>query len=571
MTGLTEEIQGMTDEVDLEVFETIYEEVVQRAGLTHDEHKRLLLVFEELEGPDGTITPQELVGALSWHESLTDLAGGPDVLRALIEDTADLIAAGRICLDLSAWKKVAAAAEAASARGDVVPTPSMLTEGGTPQIVMKNSTVKVSGTAFMAAASVLHSRITDGLRAALKRLNLDEKSVASSALLDIFEELGFMGAVASDVDSFLLACNLQGKKELTYFEFFTIVFRYCQADGVTEAESKDINAVFKRFDEDESGTLEASEIGPVIRWLGYVPTQYRCWDFMEEIGLDFHSHIDALEFRRLAAKYKSMRLKEVRKVFLHKDRTADNHLIHVSELERLLNMVGYEPTLEEIKVLVEEVGGKHKYFDFHEFKAVELLQRRWVQQTMARNGGFTDGELEKIHRYFMRADHNNTGHISGATMREVFFHVFPDKSKDLHLHSFIVMVLKENKVEANSLCDFDEFMDLMKQIQEEMDRDTLMQSLKLRQELGFTGEEVKQFRDLFVVADEDHSGDLDFEELCAMFSHLMALDMASKRELMALVMELGDENHRLDFWAFLHVMHQVQHHKKWRDTALAAG
>mmetsp|Transcript_1509 Transcript_1509/g.4531 ORF Transcript_1509/g.4531 Transcript_1509/m.4531 type:complete len:955 (+) Transcript_1509:178-3042(+) len=551
MTGLVEELRAMTTEVDYEVFETIYEEVVQRAGLTAEEHKRLRLLFEELEGLDNTITAQELLGVLSWHESLTDLAGGVGVLQALIEETMEFIPAGRIYLDVKYWKKVAEAGA----------TPK---KGGFCDV--KDSEVKVTSTAFIAAAAVLHSRITDGLRAALQKLGLDEKQVKSSSLVSIFEELGFEGAATSDVDSFLLACNLQGKSELSYVEFFTIIFRYCQADGVTEAESKDINDVFKRFDEDESGTLEAGEIGPVIRWLGYQPTQYRCWDFMEEIGLNFHSHIDALEFRRLTAKYKSLRLKEVRKVFLSKDRANDGYKISVGELEKLLNMVGYEPTREEILALVDQAGGRKKFIDFHEFKQLELMHRRWVQQTMARNGGFTDGELEKIHRHFMKADRNNTGYISGSLMRDIFFSLFPDKGEEPHIHSFIVMAMREADIDPNTFCDFDEFMSLMKHLQSEMDRDMLMQSLTLRQELGYTGSEIKQFRDLFTIADEDHNGSLDFEGLCNMFSHLMTLDMATKREIMALVMELGDEEGYLDFFSFLQIMHKVQS-KKWRSMA----
>jgi len=553
MTGMEEELMDLADDIDFEAWESIYEEVVSRAGLTQEEHNRLRLIFEELEGLDGTITAQELLGALSWHESLTELAGGGAVLQALVEETLERVSSGRVGLDPSQWTKVAAAAT--------------VSRGSAAEV--GDSTVRANGSAFLAAASVFHSRISMGLRAALERLGLGTDEVPSNKLLAIFEELGFLGAMASDVDSFLLACNMQGKEELTYFEFFTIVFRYCQADGVTEDESKDINAVFKKFDEDESGTLEATEIGPVIRWLGYQPTQYRVYDFAEEIGLDWHSHIDALEFRRLAAKYKSMSLKTVRKAFLHKDRATDDHKIAITELNRLLHLVGYEPTQDEVANLVREAGGQGKFIDFHEFKRLELIHRRWVQQTMARNGGFTDGELAKHYQYFASRD-MGSGMISGLAMRELMFEIFPDDSKDRHRHAFIAMLLNESGIEGNVMVEFDEFMEVMKKTQEEIDRDMLIQSLRLKSEFGFTGAEVKQFRDLFSVTDEDMSGDVDFEEVITMFSNLMVLDVSSKREILAHVMEVGNEDGRIDFWGFLSVMHKVQS-KKWAGTGFSRG
>jgi len=553
MTGVAEELEQVGTDIDFEVFDTVYLELMDRAGLTNDEHKRLQLRFEELEDSSGTITAQECLAALSWHESLIQLAGGPGVMKALVEETLERQAAGRLWLSVPTWTKVAAAAQAPDAG---VATPNAVAE----HIVLEDQTTRVTSTAFMAAATVLHSRIVDGLRRTLERLGLDEDSVPTDSLLAVFEELGFVG-VTSDMDSFLHACDMQGESELTFFEFFTIVFRYCQADGVTEAESKDINGVFARMDQDCSGTLEAGEIGPVIRWLGYHPTQFRVWDFMEEFGVDFHSHIDALEFRRLAAKYKSLRLKEVRKIFLSQDRAVDDHTIHVKELRKLLVAVGYEPTREEILDLVEEAGGRNVHIDFHGFKRLELTYRRRVQEAMARLGGFTDGEVERFHMYFKMR--NGGGPLSGSAMRQLFFEIFPDKSKDLRIHTFIAKVMRESHVENGSMCGFDQFMELVAKIQEETDRSMVIHALRLRQDLGLTGVEVKQFRDLFLLADEDASGDLCFEELCSMFTQVVSLDMATKREIMAQVMELGDQSGGLDFWGFLEFMHAVQS-KRWR-------
>lgn len=162
-----------------------------------------------------------------------------------------------------------------------------------------------------------HERLDLGIKAACEKLGLSwMKTVTSSELVSIIEELGMLNAVPEEVGAFVQALTKQANPDLVYTQTHQLIVQYCQSDGFTESDCQDLADVFAKLDEDGSGILGADELGPVIRWLGYQPTHFKVYDFAEEIGLTTGSEFDLRAFRAIIAKYKILNLKGVRPYFL---------------------------------------------------------------------------------------------------------------------------------------------------------------------------------------------------------------------------------------------------------------
>jgi len=558
MVGAAEELLAVDamPTVDWASFLCIYQDLCSRAGLTRAEHERMREIFEVLE-ENGMLSKDSLVKALQWRDSLTNLAGGPDTaikIASVALQTFERV--GCVSLDMDAWlahiPKRTVSKEASTMKGSTVPQPADV------------SSVMVNGSVFLAAARVFHEQIACGLFAALRKLNLITKMsdvVPKKSMIQTIEEVGHVAVLQEDVDAFLHKMGIQEQQEhMSFHEVYAFIFHYTLQDGITELMNNDVDIIFQEFDLNESGLIEAGELGPVIRSFGYRPTQYRLYDFAEEIGLTEDTKLGRGELARIIAKYRRITMQAVRKAFSG----TEDKKVKVSKLFDMLCVAGYTPTLTEIESLEEMCGGREAAIDFLQFKVVELAHRRNVQRSMKINHGFTESELEKHKHRFTRGDPNQSGTITQKALREILAKLFPDTGFDKQRNVRIAQIVKECDLDGNGIFDYDEYIELMNKVTQEMDRDMLIKALRLKKELGYTADEVKQFRDLFNMCDEDMSGDIDFDELNVIFSNLIPMDLEAKAELHQLVKDVDDGDGHLDFWEFLRFMHKVQK-ENWRN------
>lgn len=87
----------------------------------------------------------------------------------------------------------------------------------------------------------------------------------------------------------------------------------------------------------------------------------------------------------------------------------------------------------------------------------------------------------------------------------------------------------------------------------------LVKGLGLRKKLGFTSQELRQYRDFFWMTDTDGSGEVDFDELKKIMTNLVTLDPKSELQLSKYFTDADDNcSGALDFWEFLVLMKQLQ-------------
>jgi len=548
---LSLDLCDLGDELSYSSFIRIYVESIQFAGLTRAEFEHHSQVFMNL-AEDNLIPMQTLRAKLHINENFTKLLGGQAVLLLLAKESVKRSQTGTLDLNLDDWIETVTGKKEKSDAEPSSPTQDARAASREP----RPTTATIPGCVL--AIRVFHELLAINLKKLMSRLGVKTDVIEVAQIEELLEKMGFVTVIPETVASFIRALGLGNADYLNFDQMYNLVYRYGVSHGFTDEEEKEIVSIFNRLDEDASGTLEVAEIGPVLRCLGYHPTQFRLYNFVEEIGLEEDAELNIDQFRELIAKYGKINISAVRAELL-----AGEGL--VEKLDKLMIAVGHDVTEEDMEWLLELAGRSKGHLSFSEFKTIERAFRANICEIMARNQGCTDAETKRYEHYFQENDPSGDGFITQKALRKLLGNLFPDTGLNKERHLRIAQLVKAADEDGNGMFDFDEFRNLLQRVTEEMDRDKLVQALRLRKELAFSAEEVRQWRDMYAEADDDGSGAIEFNELKSLLSSLVEMDGQATRELKTMFAKVDDGDGQMDFWEFLRFMKQQILDSNWRN------
>ncbi|XP_071079016.1 uncharacterized protein [Haliotis cracherodii] len=131
---------------------------------------------------------------------------------------------------------------------------------------------------------------------------------------------------------------------------------------------------FRLFDKDGDGTIDAKELGTVMRSLGQNPNDEELQEILEEVDADGNGYIDFEEFLGMMAKKMQSRdseeeIKEAFKVF---DKESKGYLTS-DELRHIMTTMGEKLTHEDVDDMIREADldgdGKIDYLEFSKMLA----------------------------------------------------------------------------------------------------------------------------------------------------------------------------------------------------------
>merc|ERR1712194_394226 len=114
---------------------------------------------------------------------------------------------------------------------------------------------------------------------------------------------------------------------------------YRGREGFTRSDASEIQEAFKRYEREPIGEISPTEVGKVLRWLGY-PTP---WDLQQhlvaEIDVNKDCKLNLQELRKLVRKYQEREVMEMTKAFKQQD-AASNGYISERQAESALRVLG---------------------------------------------------------------------------------------------------------------------------------------------------------------------------------------------------------------------------------------
>lgn len=149
-----------------------------------------------------------------------------------------------------------------------------------------------------------------------------------------------------------------------------------KGQGLEKSEEEQIlEEAFNLCDHDKNGTICSSEIGLVLRALGFNPTEREVKDIVDEIDKNKSGRIEYNEFRDYYLKYKNKHKnknmkEEIMCAFKFFDKNGNGY-IEAKEIKEILRKLGDNTTDEQIKQMIEvadvDKDGQINYAEFVEF------------------------------------------------------------------------------------------------------------------------------------------------------------------------------------------------------------
>ncbi|KAL9058245.1 MAG: hypothetical protein Q9162_001844 [Coniocarpon cinnabarinum] len=142
--------------------------------------------------------------------------------------------------------------------------------------------------------------------------------------------------------------------------------------GFTQQQVDDFRKVFTLFDKDGSGTIDAKELGTVMRSLSLDPTEEELHDLVREADRDGNGSID-FNGRSAPAVQPVSFEEEMRQAFKVFDKDGSGTLSK-AEVREVMRSLGENITEEELDEMMREVDlDKSGTIDFKEF--MQLMSR----------------------------------------------------------------------------------------------------------------------------------------------------------------------------------------------------
>ncbi|CAK9005871.1 unnamed protein product [Durusdinium trenchii] len=179
--------------------------------------------------------------------------------------------------------------------------------------------------------------------------------------------------------------------------------------------------------------------------------------------------------------------------------------------------------------------------------------------TLRKNQGFTSVEVFELNSLFKNFDEDHDGHITKQELVGIIEVLFPLEARSKQFRPFLVQLLQEEEDCAPR--SFSDFLVVMRKITDQQEQLEFERQTELIAQLGFSHAEASQFRDLFIMADEDSVGRLSFDQIKRMLCKSLRLSDLHLERLRTIfqqtLLRSGIRNEKAGYAEFLQIMSEV--------------
>jgi len=311
----------------------------------------------------------------------------------------------------------------------------------------------------------------------------------------------------------LIDAGVDISQDLGKADLYRFLDMYRRREGLSRDEIIEIDGAFKRYDRDQSDSINAVEVGKVLRWMGYLTSWELQQKLVAEVDVDHSGQLDLFEIRKLVRKYREREIATMKKAFAEYDLNSSGSIAKKNCLQALHRM-GCKVEAGDCKVDSDDDTDDYEYSDdeeepcslsIYEFIHIATRIRREARVSYRINAGYTEEEVANLTESFDKYDIDSSGSICNESLRTLLEDLFPDLAASAKMRPQLVKLMKEvydGDTEQAGL-DFQEFLRLMRQFHDFQERDRLVREQDAIQATKFTLAEVEEFRSLFMGGTDD--------------------------------------------------------------------
>lgn len=314
-------------------------------------------------------------------------------------------------------------------------------------------------------------------------------------------------------------------KTITLSSFFTFLEVYRQREGLARCQIMELEAALKKYDKTGYGEIDTKDVGKVLRWMGYASGFNVQLMLVSEVDVDESGTLDAVELRKLVRKFQEKELTAWTTAF-HNALPDGEKYLEVEACVRTLRGVGIKATEEQVESTREAIAS-----------SFSPKQRRF--STIMQAPHMSD--LAKLrNNILLKPTAPQTAENSSSSS----FAADASESSE-----------EESEIEDdNGNIDLAVFRLICSKLVAEAKQ-------SIRDNAGYTWEEVQHMREKFRLFDSDGSGDIDNHEMAKLVQDLcpdLATNIAKRAEITRILSEVDpDKSGHVDFPDFLRLMRQV--------------
>jgi len=302
-------------------------------------------------------------------------------------------------------------------------------------------------------------------------------------------------------------------RELDFNEFFEFMTVFRARDGFLKDEVDKMRKVFDRFDDDQSGEINALELADLMRHLGYSLSLDEIHILVQEVDANGSNNLDFREYLHLMRLHREQELDKTQKIF---SQWKDEEGLDRLKIGKVLEELGH--SLPAWMGDITHKGSDH--IDFDSFVMIVDSCREELVKKQRKKAGFTDAEIDAFENEFNTFDTDKSGMIdvfelqnllkafgwepkSKEEQRELMKKL--DGARKMAREAHVQGVGKDGCAELG----FWEFVQLARMLHTQHDKAEEDAMAKLQKELNFTQQEVDEFRRVFKTQAHRHDDDED--------------------------------------------------------------
>eukprot|EP00928_Gymnodinium_smaydae_P047056 TRINITY_DN31394_c0_g1_i1.p1 TRINITY_DN31394_c0_g1~~TRINITY_DN31394_c0_g1_i1.p1 ORF type:complete len:866 (-),score=223.91 TRINITY_DN31394_c0_g1_i1:117-2618(-) len=381
-------------------------------------------------------------------------------------------------------------------------------------------------------------------------------ALGKAEMVSLVKEIGYTLTDAAIDELFVDIAG--GKEELLFEDAFNVLYALREREGFCTSEVRELEKVFKTHDLRSSGEMRDFELAFAMIWLGYPLAPARRRALWCKIDVDKTEGVSLREFLKLIRLLREDEVEAAETFLAAAEETDDasGKFLRESGLRDMLNRLGYAPPMalfSEALRMSADTNGDGK-MDVAGILGMLRFVREGQVVRLRRCAGLPDHLSSKVQHRFGARVGAQKGVSSGEVERFVRDVFRVEEDQTVALRRIGRLVEEHVGEQATTLQPIFWVVRKFCNFQEEA---TWRRERDAAEAAGFSSAEVAQYRQYFVEADVDGTGELSEKEVREVLDDLLCLNGEQVELLREQLHGLGDNTCAIDFTEFLRLMRAI--------------